>query len=322
VRSFQGADLDVLLSVRDAQAVIPGQWQTSVHNRSRVAWPDYLAGVRASLGWRGRLGRRFPDPALRSFLQACDVPRMLATWSRVVPPERLHVLTVPRPGSEADLLWHRFAAVLGVDPASCPEPAPRDNASLGFASTELVRRVNRRLGSVRLTDYNGTVKRGLALDVLAPRAAQEGRAQLDQATREVAVRWNARSRAAITASGAHVVGDLADLPHLADTPEQDDAAYRPAPKESQVLDAAEVALEEMTRLVRRLARRRRRAGSDVPLPAEAPGARLRWASAADPVDAAAAELADLCRAAIGHRRWLLARRLESADETSQQQDAG
>jgi hypothetical protein len=305
VGSLASADVDVVLTVRDTAAIIPAQWQTSVHNGSRVSWPDYLRGVRRAAQVPVRWGRFLPDAALRSFLQAADVPRMLRVWGGAVPPERLHVVTVPPPGS--DLLWPRFASAVGVDPALCSQ-APSDvNASLGFASAELVRQVNHQLGRQRRTEYNGTVKNHLALGVLAARRDQESRARLDDATRDFAAAWNRRVREAITASRARLVGDLDDLPL---SPSSEPPEFHAAPAEDEVLAAAVVGVEAMDRLVRRRAQRRRRRGDDVPAPSGEPlvASVDRWAGAPDPVRAAAAEIAGLCRVAIEHRRHLLARK--------------
>lgn len=308
VQALAGADVDVVLTVRDTAAIIPAQWQTAVHNGERISWPDYVVGARRATGLPARLGgRRIPDPALRSFLQAADIPRMLRVWGSVVPRERFHVVTVPPPGSAPDLLWERFCRVVGVDPAVTTKPARESNASLGFGSTELLRHVNEELGEQPMTDYNGTVKSYLALKVLAGLRGQESRARLDEATRDFALDWNRRVREAIVDSGVHLVGDLDDLPLTADA---DAAPFRPAPEEQEILAAAAVAVEAMDKLVRRRIRRRRKRGEDIPPPV---GKRLtatsdRWADAEDPVAAAAAEIAGLCQEAIEHRRVLRALR--------------
>jgi hypothetical protein len=312
VESLSGADVDVVLTVRDISAIIPAQWQTSVHNGSQVSWPDYLRGVRTGVGWRARWGRYLPDPALRSFLQAADIPRMLDVWQKVAPRGRLHVVTVPPGGSEPGLLWRRFTAVVGLDPDACPEPAKKTNASIGFASTELLRRVNQALGRQRQTDYNNTVKNFLALESLGARARLEGRARLDDASRAFAVGWNHRVREAITASGVDVVGDLDDLPLSVSS---EPSGFRPAPDQDQVLEAAALAVEAMDDLVRRRARRRERREGGIELPPGEPimASRDRWADAADSVAAAAAEIAELCLTAMEHRRHLLALREADAD---------
>jgi len=316
IGSLAAADVDVVLTVRDISAIIPAQWQTSVHNGSQVSWPDYLRGVRKSVGWRARWGHYLPDSALRSFLQAADIPRMLDVWQRLVPRGRMHVVTVPPPGSEPGLLWRRFATVVGLDPDACSEPPKKTNASIGFASTELLRRVNLELGRQRQTDYNNTVKNFLALESLGARAGLEGRATLDDATRAFAVGWNRRVREAITSSGVHVVGDLDDLPLSVSS---DPSGFRAAPDQGQVLDAAALAVEAMDDLVRRRTRRRERREGGIELPTDEPivASSDRWADAADPVGAAAAEIAELCLTAMEHRRHLLALRgahAEGADD--------
>jgi hypothetical protein len=304
VGSLARADVDVVLTVRDTAAIIPAQWQTGVRNGSQVSWPDYMRGVRSAHGLRARWGRYLPDAALRSFLRAADIPRMLRVWGRVVPSDRMHVVTVPPPGSDPDLLWQRFAAAVGLDPAICPLPPAQTNASLGFASVELLRQVNQKLGRQRETDYHGTVKNFLALEVLAARRGLETPARLDLATWDFSVGWNHRVREAITASGAHLVGDLDDLPLSAgDAPCGSDAA----PEQHQILDAAAFAVEAMDRLVRRRIRRCRQRGEPVAFPQGGPlvATRDRWADAPDPVVAAAEEIAELCLVAMEHRRCQL-----------------
>ena len=188
---------------------------------------------------------------------------------------------VPPPGSEPGLLWRRFTAVVGLDPDACPEPPKKTNASIGFASTELLRRVNAELGRQRQTDYNNTVKNFLALESLGARASLEGRARLDDATRAFAVGWNRRVPEAITASGVHLVGDLDDLPLSVSS---EPSGFRPAPDQGQVLDAAALAVEAMDDLVRRRARRRERREDGVRLPSGEPivASSDRWADAPDP----------------------------------------
>ncbi len=166
-----------------------------------------------------------------------------------------------------------------------------------------MRRLNAELGRLPRGRYNPTLKHYLAEQVLAERAGQEPRARLDTRTHDFAVGWNRRTRAALEASGAHLVGDIGDLsvtassralPHSIEPPE------RPA-----LLDAASCALEGLERLARRRARRVRALGGD---PAGDGGAapsaaRASWATAPDPVRAAVADLADVCRVAIAdHER--------------------
>lgn len=302
--SLRDAEVHVVLTVRDATRTLPAQWQTRVHNGGTETWPEYLAGAAAAIEEAGnRPRRRGADvpPVTRAFHAAQGIPRMLRVWGEALPAGRLHVVTVPGSGADPLLLWRRFAEAVGVDPSLCAQPPARDNASLGYASAELVRRLNVALDGVAVSDYNPTLKANLALKVLAARAREEPRIPLDRHTRELAATWNRRVVEAITTSGADVVGDLADLPQQIVGGAADDADVDP-PAEAQVLDAAAVALDGLRRLVRRRVRRLRGLGTtlDVPPAArdkETPGAD-RWQSASDPVHAAVAELADLARVAI------------------------
>jgi hypothetical protein len=299
-----GADVDVVLTVRDTSATIPSQWQTSVRDGSRISWPGFLRAVRSAGVVRARFGHHLPDLERGSFLQAAaNIPRILNVWGRLVPRERLHVVTVPPSGSDPDLLWRRFAAAVGLGPSGCPADPAETNASLGFPSAELLRQVNRRLGRLPQTDYDRTVKNVLALALLTARAAQEGRAKLDDATQEFAVGWNRRVRDAIITSGAELVGNLDDLPVVVGGGPSE---FRPAPEPGQVIEAAAVAVAAMDQLVRRRARRRQGRGEDLPLPPGEPllGSSNRWDDAPDPVSAAAVEIARLCLVAIEHERHL------------------
>jgi hypothetical protein len=50
------------------------------------------------------------------FWNAHDTLAILDAWSQHIPPDHVHVITMPRNGP-ADLLWMRFASVLGIDHA-------------------------------------------------------------------------------------------------------------------------------------------------------------------------------------------------------------
>jgi hypothetical protein len=309
--SLQGADVHVVLTVRDAAATLPAQWQTNVHNGATVGWPQFTAGVRrASASAAPLWGRYSRDPGLRSFVQAQDVRHMLRLWGRWVPSDRLHVVTVPPPGSDPLLLWRRFAQVLGVDPAVCPEAPRRANESLGHASTEMLRRVNRELGRVRPSEYNQTVKHRLALRVLSKRAQEEPRARIDLETYEFALSWNRRTQEAVKRSGAAVVGDLDDLPT---TPRPDVVSSllepRPAPSDEDLLASARAAAHGMEQLIHSRRRRLRQSGRARAARALTANVSTEsWADAEDPVAAAARDVARLCRVAIDLRELMLADR--------------
>lgn len=309
VRSLAGADVHVVVTVRDAAATVPAQWQTAVHNGDTMTWADFEAGVRKAMRLPAGWGRLWREESVRHFSRRQDIGRMVRVWSRGVGPDRVHVVTVPPPGVDRMLLWRRFAGVVGIDPAVCSTPPKRVNESLGYASTELLRRVNEHLRDLPQRDYEDTVKEHLALRVLSARAESEERARLDPVTYQAALAWNARTRAAVVRAGVDVVGDLSDLP--VDPSPETLATLRNAqrsPTQQELLDAAREGVTGMRALVGRRRRRlRRRTGV-----ADA-GSRLRvrprrWTGSADPVDAAAVDLARLCRVAVDLQAGLLAAR--------------
>jgi hypothetical protein len=151
----------------------------------------------------------------------------LGRWEGHVPAERTAVVTVPRPGADPDLLWRRFAGVIGVDPAGFDLDVPRANRSLGAVESEALRRVNVDVaGRIPGPVYADLVKRFVARDVLE-REPNDHPLVLPAAD----LRWvreRSRTQVATFATGGYdVVGDLADLgaddlTPRADVPDPDD----------------------------------------------------------------------------------------------------
>jgi hypothetical protein len=307
--SLDEATVHVVLGVRDALGAIPAQWQTRSRSGGTLSWPEFARGV-------ARIG----DPAarthdaVRTWQRAQGVPRILQVWGQLVPPERLHVLTVPPSGSDELLLWQRFAEVVGVDPTVASTPIGRANTSMGQASADLMRRINAELGPVPISQYEETLSHRLAKKILAPRSPLEARAKVDAATMEFAARWNRRVRAAITESGAHVVGDLEDLP--VEIPAEVLAA---APRElvepsaEEILAAAAAARDGMIDVIKARSRevgRFRRGGRHVDT--DTPTDPKRWSRSPEPVQAAVTEVTELVRTAMELQNHLKGKKLARA----------
>jgi hypothetical protein len=56
-------------------------------------------------------------------------------------------MTVPASGEEPAVLWQRFAGIIGVDPSFLTVPDRVENPSIGLLETEVLRRLNERLGT-------------------------------------------------------------------------------------------------------------------------------------------------------------------------------
>ena len=250
------AEVHVVLTVRDLARQLPAVWQEDVKNRHSTSFADFLAAAGPApdvQGWAGE-----------AFWHRQDVPAVLRRWAATLPADRVHLVVVPPRGAALDLLWQRFATVLGVRPGLARLPAASAvNSSLGVAESELLRRLNTRLeGRVPWPVHAERVTHHLAPAVLACRP---GRAL---ALPPSEYGWvSARSRelaAELGRSGHRVVGDLAELtvPPLPPAAAPDD---RPVTAE-ELLDAALdglaglVAAQPATaapiarRVVRRLAR--------------------------------------------------------------------
>jgi hypothetical protein len=237
VESLEGADVHVVITVRDAAASIPAQWQTICRNGGKVAFRKFVYGVKEALD----SGGESPERPVRILMRTQGIGRMLDVWVPLVGADHVHVVTVPPKGSDPDLLWRRFASVVKVRPSVCTQPVETSNPSLGHASTELLRRVNVALGRLSRADQTAVLKGPLARQILGPRAPLEKSIRLHRRGHAFARRWNREVRAAIEASGANVVGSLEDLP--ADKPPLSipKTLYRPSPAE--LLAAAETARE-------------------------------------------------------------------------------
>ena len=236
VEELRPAEVHVIVTARDLARVMVAQWQETVGNRATWTWAEYSddivdqmsAGVEAGTGdnWvnpgsratepRPKSSGRGRGPAARQFWRQHDLARIIEDWAAVVGMDHLHVVTVPPAGSAPEVLWHRFAQVIGVDPArhdTGHESAPdtvRANAGVDLATAEFVRRLNERIDpGLSTVQYLTHVKAVLG------RPAQLGRGTRKpvlRAEQQAAVAAYSRGLTGHLAGlGVHVVGDLDDL---------------------------------------------------------------------------------------------------------------
>ena len=127
MNDLEGCEVHVVYSARDLARQLPAAWQESVKQGRTWRFRRFLDMAESGKPW---------------FMRAFDLPTVLGNWSRTLPPERVHVVTVPPTGAGPDELWLRFCQAFGFDPAWAPLDSERANASLGIAETELLRRLN------------------------------------------------------------------------------------------------------------------------------------------------------------------------------------
>lgn len=247
------SEVHVVLTARDLLRQIPAEWQEHVKHRATRRLPAFVDRIIADTE-----GRTW-------FWTVQDYPAVLGRWASTLPPEHVHVVTVPPRGADPSALWTRFAGLLGLDPDAFDTDGGRGNLSLGAEQVELLRRVNRALGDDLPIPgpYPRVVKEVFAQQVLAGRMGTPLR--LDARGRDFAVQRSREMAERLAAMGVDVVGDLAEL-----VPPADPAAEEgyPEPDEAALLKEAVDALAELLRR------------SAEPSPAEAE-LRRRWAQMRD-----------------------------------------
>jgi len=228
VRSLEPAEVHVVITVRDMATLLPAEWQETVKHRNAKGFTEWLEDV---------IDRESYSADRRQwwFWRVHDTMAILGIWAQYVPPQRIHVITVPPRGSDNALLWQRFAALLDVDPASVDISRARPNASLGLPEIEFLRRLNAVLPE-EVPDwfYMWNVKEGVAHRALAARP-REGRLVIPAEREEWAAKQADVLIEALSESDYDVVGDVDELRPL---PVTEPAASSADPPAELVLDAA------------------------------------------------------------------------------------
>lgn len=237
VESFGGAPVEVLLTVRDQRTAIAAQWQSYVRNRGTDPWDAYVRGLESLRG--GRRGRRADhSPAVRTFRRSQGVPGILARWAAQPAVSAVGVVLMPVPGSPPELLWQRFCDAAGLQAPAAPASLGRQNESLGYASCELVRRLNPWLADLGRLEYERS--RRAPIQALLTLRHEEGRPLLDQQGIGLAGELNARILKAVDRHGVRLVGSPTELPATGDGGEP---SAIPPPDPDQVRRAAQLVWE-------------------------------------------------------------------------------
>jgi hypothetical protein len=154
VESLAPAEVHVVYGTRNLTRQIPAVWQERIKNRETMPYADFLAAIRAADAG---------ESVHHRFWRAHGAINVLERWGSVIPPERIHVMTVPPSASDPEALWNRFARIFGLDPYRYDREVGRSNASLGVLEAEFVRRLNQAIpDTVDWPTYFALVKRQLA----------------------------------------------------------------------------------------------------------------------------------------------------------------
>ena len=136
---------------------------------------------------------------------------MFRAWSAVAEPRQMYLATVPTNSTDPQLLWHRFAEILGIDPTGYRDPVPaRANPSLSMAAAEVLRRVNTLVDDLSYQQYRRGVTT-MAYRMFGERSADEPPLQVPAAYRDWVEQRALQMNAELTKLEVNIIGDLDDL---------------------------------------------------------------------------------------------------------------
>jgi hypothetical protein len=249
-------EVHVVVTARDPGRQAVADWQEAIKHGRWVQFRGYAR--RAGLGEIPPKDRDADAPPARDFA-AQRLLKVIDAWAGDLPPERVHIVTVPHSAADPGLLWRRFGELLGIaDPGRLtPGGEVRKNPRLGVADIELLRRVNRSLDRRLVADEFGAVAKNLYAQTILPSVSRSDAPVLpgnmfDRAD-EMAQEWVD----GIKSAGYDIRGELDDL-----RPHQTDGTWPGRWKRDDIIDTAAAAtaelLVEITQLRREVGRLERR----------------------------------------------------------------
>jgi hypothetical protein len=200
--SFGGAEVHLVLTVRDLARQIPAEWQETVKHYNTETYADYLRIIMSREGRSADL-----------FWRVQDLPDILGRWAAELPPERVRLVTLPLSGAAQDVLLNRLVEVFELQDVPLAYGSNRTNAGLGVAETAMIRLVNERIVRGPDIEYAHFIREILAHRQLADRTSRVGSPRLmlppdvQPWVDGVVEDWLAR----LGTVGYTVVGDLEEL---------------------------------------------------------------------------------------------------------------
>jgi hypothetical protein len=232
-------DLHIVFSARDLVRQIPAEWQENVKHRRTKTYRQFLDGL---------LDEKRTSEVAQWFWGVQEVPDVLDRWAESLPHDRVHLVTVPPPGSSPTLLWERFAGLFGIDPTEFT-PTSRSNASMGVPESAMIRRLNTRVNDVLPNHhYRRFVREILVHNHLSGRPGSP-RLSLPEDVHRWASDLGRSWVSELALRGYDVVGDLDDLvPRAAPQPFVDPDTCDEAKVADAALDGLAIMTGESARL--------------------------------------------------------------------------
>lgn len=243
IAQLRPAEVHVVLTVRDYVRQMPGVWLEAVKMGSPRRLDEFIDNDLQS-----------DDGDVWRWLTQ-DAPAILDRWGQHLPPEHVHVITLPQRGASPDVLVNRWCGLMGIRADSLNREVARGNGLLGASQAALLHRVRDELhqdmrdGASR----HRWLRAYLAETVLVDQDGEPFGLHREQAERFVDLSHQAVKL--IEQGGYDVIGDLDDLiPDLDAAP----VAHPDDVSESEILDTAVLAVEFMLRDIRDLTTERDR----------------------------------------------------------------
>lgn len=189
-------EVHLVVTARDLVRQVPSAWQQRVKHGSPTTLRKFFTRVAKD------------DPTF-NFWHHQDVPRILERWAAGLPPDRVHVVPLPRPGADRDLLWRRTCDLLGIDETGLSIDAPVANETLAPAEIAFLRGVNAHFRNAHLDVALSRRVKGFMEPRLGGRPAE--RIALAPDMHAWLVERGSRMVDELAAGPWHVVGDLDDL---------------------------------------------------------------------------------------------------------------
>jgi hypothetical protein len=199
--SFGEAEVHVVYTARDLVRQLPAVWQERLKNQRVMPYQAFVDDV---------IGPSKTGMA-KGFWSAQDAPTALQRWSKGLPAEQVHVVTMPPSGSSPGLLWDRFMTVLGLDGADFDVEVPAVNTSMGAVEAEVLRRINQRHAqAIGPAAYRKLVRERL-FDLLDDVVSDKVPITLTPDEHRALVARGKQLAAELAQAGYDVAGDLHDL---------------------------------------------------------------------------------------------------------------
>lgn len=206
VAAFSPARVEVVITIRALDRVIPSSWQQHIRNGNHMLYAEYLESITHA--------RDVTDDSEGfAFWRAYRYPDLVCRWREAA--ASVTVVTVPATSSDPALTWRRFREAIALP--DLPEEPPaitdeRANVSLTGAESFVLAALNEQ-ARARGEDRRQVraMHRQLLRDGWTERPDRGGRLGLPADMREQVQDWIDEDIAGLRGMSPHVIGDLEEL---------------------------------------------------------------------------------------------------------------